>query len=230
MLCDGALFPAVYRDQQDCLSLATDSCERSFTLPDTQRTSAEVSACAQEIDRADCRQLALGVCNQPGLGRRTGGQPCVSGSQCASLSCLITEGAGCGQCNAQSAQGGGCRTNGDCRAGLACQEGRCRSTKTFDSPCTGTEQCPGALVCRTGVCASIFDRLEVVLVEAGQPCRSEPGRIELCRAGSYCRDSVCVAQAPTGGACTTSDACSTLDFCIQGKCQPPDESFCGGGS
>lgn len=133
-----------------------------------------------------------------------------------------------------------------CRYGTQCANGVCRLPAGLGEACTGIG-CVAAYACTNGVCAEVPGE--------GQPCTSnlcalhhycspqsktcvamkvaghgEPcGPIDTeCVAGHYCNGGICTGSGPVprGGACSTTNDCTSPFGCIGGTCQLLDPRTC----
>lgn len=94
-----------------------------------------------------------------------------------------------------------CGVDSDCRAGLRCENGICKSP--IGGSCATLQDCVSvAIACQNGIC------LAQPANGIGQPC---PCQVDLvCQAG-FCR-------GPTGATCTNTSDCMAGMYCVNGGC------------
>ncbi len=144
---------------------------------------------------------------------------------------------------------GDCADNDPCTDGDSCEDGRCVAgvlrNCADDNPCT-VDYCGVGGACE-------HYAAEGIVCDDGNPCtrndhcteaRCVPGGAMDCSDGNPCTFDYCVSMAgcihePLSGSCADSNACTSDDRCIEGRCSgdrvdcddgdPCTADFCSGG-
>ena len=122
------------------------------------------AALANNCDGYDCGTYPSGT--------RQTGEPCLYGTQCASLWCKGTDimgtsqgiGIQCGTCAPRLTEGSACDSSSDaCEVGMSCFQGVCRKQGQAGDSCINWQDCVYPAICLgNGVCGTAAPK--------GQPC------------------------------------------------------------
>lgn len=231
--CASVAFFMQLADQAQCVALMTDICVSDvFGAPGSLTTPAQVEACTAALEQeTDCQAWLSAYSYGESLpeacaivpGEREDGASCVSSYQCASGSCYLGGGTGCGVCATPAGLDGDC-TATYCQGGLACMSGKCKKLGALGDACSYTAPCLSSLACLGGTCQAKSD--------IGEAC-TWTGQNDACRPTGWCNNNTDVCEpygtsAVAGGACGILDS-GSIEYCAYGYvCRIEDkQAFAG---
>lgn len=203
---------------KDCYS-NTDYCPDALFSDGSTFTPESAWACADAQLARSCQDVVTGVnpaCVTPGT--RRAGDPCIAGSQCASLACS----GACGVCIERAKLGEGCSTLQPCTEGLVCSSGSCvepnatllaellaKAPLPIGAECSGLSTCVEGSYCAladgatTGTCTQRLTESTFCLETAA------------CTVGTYCsiRSMNCAALPTVGQACGNDRVLNVAMWC-----------------
>jgi len=215
-----------YGDAAGCFTLRRAEVENEVQLPDTSTTASQVEYCERQLATHSCSdRTALPDCWMRGTRRI--GEPCASGSQCASGSCILLQRLdgptpSCGVCSVIAGEGEAC-THNICALNLTCSSSmQCIVPGREGARCADARDCAGDHDCRDGRCGP---RLPV-----DAPCSDTTAA---CREGLVCirradGSAKCGAPRYAGGfaACGPDPLAGTFTSCSNGACSRPEGGTC----
>ena len=203
-------------DKPTCVSRFALSCMADQGGVGTNRTAADLTACAHAVASARCPDLEASLlpaaCHvKPGA--VVNGANCGSNWQCQSTYCAKRNGA-CGVCAVRVAEGRDCTADDGCQDGLVCADSKCVVPAGPDQHCDATKlPCRPDLYCRgDGKCAAKVG-MGASCTDSDKACDYTKG--VACNPFNHICETVKVAKA--GGACGIVDR--TLTLCVSlGPC------------
>jgi hypothetical protein len=220
----------LYGAKATCASRQALSCMNDQSPAGTNRTPADIQACATAVATSSCPSLLAGnfpdACQiKPGL--LANGHGCGSDWQCQSTYCGGKQGLQCGVCGPRAATGGTCADTDGCLAGLVCANKRCVTPGTIGAACEATNQpcrsdlyCAAAGTCaaRAGAGGSCADTGDACAITQGVACNifnHVCEQVGVASPGQACgiinrTYTLCVALSPcVGQTLTTPGVCAT---------------------
>lgn len=254
----------IYRYREStCYGVAPEPDKTTLIARQTEYCVLQSSAPGSHVDATywnTCAALANNNCGgyqcatYP-TGALQTGEPCVYGTQCASLWCkgsLANQLAQCGVCATRLPEGAACDATTDaCDIGTSCFQGFCRAKGQMGAACVQWSDCAPPTVCRaSGVCGDVLFKgqpctssLDCTTDEGcdvttslcapaqfGQPGASCDGEVNRCESG-YCNRATgtCPTVIPDGSACDPSSpsaVCEVYSYCFGGMCKIPNAADC----
>lgn len=220
--CDATGLATEYGDMNGCLSAGKDEAAFGLQLPGAIITEEELDACASAVAALSCDDSIDSVPSCQIAGTRSAGQPCESGTQCASAYCAFPDTTGttptgpiCGTCGTRQDVGGACTAPEGCKAGLDCDfsagPGKCAAMIAKGGAClTQGPSCVSGVRCINAVCTNP--------VAEGGACDAQ---LDECAVGFLCQNGTCAAYqqndvlADVGQACNnTSNTLCKASTCV----------------
>lgn len=164
--------------------------------------SGKNGPCTQNIDCNPPLSCISGKCQE------SQGKTCASDHECTPLYCIL------GTCRDLGGDGGTCGMTIDCKTGLKCVSGICKtqSLSALGGPCSTDYNCQMPWYCIGGQCkdAGAIAKSST----QGSPCTSDVQ----CQPPLYCILSTCRPLGNHGDACSTDVDCNMPLYCISAVC------------
>jgi hypothetical protein len=229
--CEAGYEAVVYGSLGNCIARYAQWCDRRAVAPGSMPSSVQLATCTTNQEAQTCDEW-IGTLT-PGcgfVGTKPTGEPCLSGSQCASGFCdeflYATERDVCGVCASPRAEGDSCSSSCGGDGSVACEfdpsgVNRCVKLASAGASCDAVAGCATGLVCAIPLAATTGQCLPATGND-GDPCDDRAGPICDYRRRLYCnaQTHVCgLARALAPGEPCGRLADGSVGECASGVCQ-----------